>query len=260
MVLPPVIFEDETIIAFDKPSGLPVSSDRWDKRTDTLMSRVREVMGKQVANVHRIDEGASGIVLCAKTKPGVDFLSGQFQSKTVGVIFNALVVLLTAEKAMKVIAPIRAETGLLPAAFDVELSMIEDKDHPERMRVSRKHGSKPGMTSIRTLEQFRGFAWVECNPHTGRRHQTRLHLAAAGVPVLNDPLYGEASAELRLSSLKRGYKGYVEEKPLIQRLALHAAGLSFLHPLTREPMNLSAGVPRDLEIALKYLRKFAAVR
>ena len=135
------------------------------------------------------------------------------------------------------------------------------------------------MTEFRTLERFRGstrpmgrdargakaggaagFAFLECRPLTGRTHQIRIHLAAAGAPILNDPFYGDPGMVLRLSDFKRGYKGRDEEKPLIGRLALHASELTLQHPATREPITLRAPLPREFAVALKYLRKFAAVQ
>ena len=123
------------------------------------------------------------------------------------------------------------------------------------MCVVKKRGGKPSVTDCRTLECFRGFAWVEGRPQTGRTHQIRVHLAAAGAPVLGDELYGDPTIELRLSAFKRGYKGYADEKPLLRRLAL----LTFTHPVTREPHTLRAPLPHEFVVALKYLRKFAAV-
>jgi 23S rRNA-/tRNA-specific pseudouridylate synthase len=86
-----------------------------------------------------------------------------------------------------------------------------------------------------------------------------VHLAAAGAPLLNDPFYGDPDITLRLSDLKRGYKGREEEKPLIGRLALHASELTLRHPTTRELVTLQAPLPHEFEVALKYLRKFAAL-
>ncbi|MCR6654886.1 MAG: pseudouridine synthase [Opitutus sp.] len=260
MALPPVIFEDEVMIAFDKPSGLLIAPDRWDKARANLMGLVHDKMGHDVANVHRLDADTSGIVLCAKTKPALDFLSGQFQSKTVEKKYLAMAVVLPPEQAMKVIAPIRDAAGLLPDTFTVDLALGEDEREPGRMRVFKKRGGKPSLTEYRTLERFGKFAWLECRPVTGRTHQIRVHLAAAGAPILNDRFYGDPEIKLLLSELKRRYKGRDEEKPLIGRLALHASELTVKHPLTREPVTLTAPVPHEFEVALKYLRKFATAR
>jgi 23S rRNA pseudouridine1911/1915/1917 synthase len=266
----PVIFEDDSLVAFDKPSGLLVAPDRWDKQRENLMALVHAHprYGRTVANVHRLDADTSGVLLCAKTKSALDFLSGQFQSKTVRKVYHAFAVVLPPEQAMKVVAPIRDAAGALPEAFTVELALGADEAQPGRMRVFKKRGGKECATEFRTLERFAGgrggsgasFAFVECRPLTGRTHQLRVHLAAAGAPILNDPFYGTPEVTLRLSDLKRGYKGREEEKPLLARLALHASELTLTHPATREPITLRAPLPHEFEVALKYLRKFAAAK
>jgi RluA family pseudouridine synthase len=278
MPLPPILFEDDALVAFDKPSGLLVAPDRWDKTRENLMNLVHAHprYGHAVANVHRLDADTSGLLLCAKTKPALDFLSGQFQAKTVEKKYHAFVVVLPPEQAMKVIAPIRDATGALPDRFVVDVALGEDERHPGRMRVFKGRGGKECASEFRTLERFRGasrpassgevapratgFAYVECRPLTGRTHQLRVHLAAAGAPILNDSFYGHPNVALRLSDFKRGYKGRKDEKPLIGRLALHASELTFRHPDTRESITLRAPLPHEFEVALKYLRKFAGAR
>ncbi len=269
-MLPPIIYEDDVLVAFDKPSGLLVAPDRWDKKRANLMGLVHAHprFGRTVANVHRIDADTSGLLLCTKTKPALDFVTGQFQSKTVRKTYHAFAAILPPELAMKVIAPIRDENGTLPDAFTVDVALGEDERQPGRMRVFKGRGGKDCLTEFKTLERFgagrpepggptiNGFAFVECHPLTGRTHQLRIHLAAAGAPIVRDDFYGTPGIELRLSNLKRGYKGRDEEKPLVDRLALHATELTLTHPVTREPLTLRTPLPREFEIALKYLRKF----
>jgi 23S rRNA pseudouridine1911/1915/1917 synthase len=265
--LPTILYEDDTIVAFDKPSGLLIAPDRWDKSRENLMGLVHEHprYGHGVANVHRLDADTSGLLLCAKTKPALDFLSGQFQSKTVQKKYHAFVAVLQPEHAMKVIAPIRDANGALPDTFAVDVALGEDERQPGRMRVFKGRGGKDCLSEFRTLERFgpgrtdgaAGFAFLECRPLTGRTHQLRVHLAAAGAPILNDPFYGNPEITLRLSNFKRGYKGRDDEKPMVGRLALHASELVLKHPLTREPLTITAPIPHEFEVALKYLRKFA---
>lgn len=239
--LPPIVFEDEAMLAFDKPSGLLVAPDRWDKSRVNLMGLVHARFGSGVANVHRLDADTSGLLLCAKTKPALDFLSGQFQSKTVRKSYLALVV------------------GAPPEdTFTVDFVLKEDEAAPGRMCVVKRHG-KAAVTDFVVLERFGGYSWLECRPQTGRTHQLRVHLAASGWPILQDPFYGDGS-QLLLSDLKRGYKGRDEERPLLARLALHASALTVVHPDTRVPVTLSAPLPHDLAVALKYLRRFPAGR
>jgi len=243
-VLPPVVFEDECLVAFDKPSGLAVVAERGHPPGAHLMHAVQEKMGRDVTLVHRIDADTSGLVLCAKTKLALDFLSGQFQSKTVVKRYEALTVGVPKEDE-----------------FTVDLVIKEDEARPGVMCVVKKHG-QASLTEFSVREKFPqpsgrpSLALVECRPLTGRPHQVRLHLAVSGAPVLNDPLYGN-DTRLLLSDLKRGYKGRADERPLIGRLALHAAALTFTHPASREKVTLCAPHPNDFAVALKYLQKFA---
>ncbi len=236
--LPPVVCEDDALIAFDKPGGLPVASDRRDKGRTNLMGLVHAARGPDVANVHRIDPEASGLVLCAKTRPARDFLSGQFQAKTAEIIYEALVV---GSPAMDL--------------YTVDFVLKEDEAAPGRLCVVKKHG-RAAVTEIRVLARFGRFAHVECRLCAGLPHQVRVHLAASGTPVLNDSVYGDGTP-LLLSGLKRGYKGRDEERPLIAGLALHVGALTLIHPVSRERITLQAPWPNDFAVALKYLHKYA---
>jgi RluA family pseudouridine synthase len=241
VALPPIVFEDSSMLAFDKPSGLLVAPDRWDKQKVNLMTLVHAQLGDQVANVHRLDADTSGVILCAKTKTALDFLSGQFQSKTVEKKYLAMVVGSPDEDV-----------------FTVDLPLGDDEHQVGRMRVTRK--GKASVSEFRVLERFGAFSWIECRPLTGRTHQLRVHLSAKGWPILNDRFYGQEDVKLLLSDFKRGYKGRADEKPLIDRMALHASELIVKHPETREPVTIQADLPHTFEIALKYLRKFAVGR
>jgi RluA family pseudouridine synthase len=216
-----------------------VVPERRDRSPLNLMALVHARFGAAVANVYRLDAETSGVLLCAKTKAAQDHLSGQFQAKTAEKVYHALV------------AGAPAADG-----FASELALQPDEGRPGLMRPVKK-GGQASATDFRVLERFRGFAWLECRPRTGRLHQIRVHLAAAGLPILNDPHYGN-DTRLLLSALKRGYKGREHERPLINRLALHASELTVVHPLTHERVSLRAPLPNELAVALKYLRRFAA--
>jgi 23S rRNA-/tRNA-specific pseudouridylate synthase len=257
VTFPDILLEDECLLAFDKPSGLAVAPGPGQGGRPTLMGLVRGRFGPATANVHRLDTEASGVVLCARTKPALDFLSGQFQSKTVRKTHFALVAVLPAGADGKPGDRVRDPSGALPAEFTVDLALGEDEDRPGRVRGFKKRGGKAAVTEFRVLESFGRFAWLECRPLTGRMHQVRVHLASAGAPVLNDALYGDPGSVLLLSGLKRGYKGRESERPLITRLALHAGGLGFVHPGSRDPVEVTSPLPEEFGIALKYLRKFA---
>ncbi len=245
------------MLAFDKPAGLPVVPDRTAPRRETLMEQVQARFGPDAANVHRLDWAASGVLLCAKTRAARDSLSGQFQAKTADKRYLALVVVLPREQALSGLAGLRAPDGGLADVFTVDQALVEDVRHPGQLRPSRGRDARDCTTVFKVRERFGRFVWLECQPLTGRPHQVRVHLAALGAPVLNDHLYGDRGIHLLLSDLKRGYKGRDAEKPLLNRLALHAHELTVRHPVTREPVILQAPLPEEFEIALRYLRKFS---
>ena len=258
MTLPDILLEDDDLVAFDKPSGLPVAPGPADRKAAaSLLGLARPRYGEAFAAVHRLDTEASGVVLCAKTKAALDFLSGQFQSKTVRKVQLAVAVVALADPAAQPPPGTRGAAGLLAPEFTVDLDIGPDPTAPGRVRIYRRSGGKPGLTTFRVLETFGRFAWLECRPLTGRTHQVRVHLAAVGAPVLNDPLYGDADVKLLLSDFKRGYKGREAERPLIGRLALHGSLLGFTHPGTRAPVEVVAPLPREFEVALRTLRRYA---
>ncbi len=257
VISPTVIFEDDHLVALNKPAGLPVVAKKGSSLKPSLMNFVHERFGKEVANVHRLDEEASGLVLCAKTKPALDYLSGQFQSKTVDASYLVLCSVETEpEKLATLKHLLRGVNGQLPETFDIELPVEEDDLKPGAMKIAKRKQGIAALTRVRILQMFGTWAWIECKPVTARPHQLRVHLSAIGAPILNDHVYGRADLQLLLSGLKKRYKGRDEEKPLIQQLALHSSRLVINHPVAREPITFEAPLPREFEIAFKYLRKF----
>lgn len=260
MSLPPVVFEDDVLIAFDKPAGVPVVAGARDKNRESLLPLVRAKFGDAAAGVHRLDTETSGLFLCAKTKPALDFLSGQFQSKTVGKKYLALVATLPGDHQSKPAVLARDTTGALLDTFTIDLPLGEDEREKGRMVVVKGRGGKESVTVVHVLERFGRFTLLECQPITGRPHQVRVHLAAIGAPLLNDALYGNPGIKLLLSELKPRYKGREEEKPLLNGLTLHSSKLVLTHPTSKEPLVLEAPLPHEWNVALKYLRKFNSNR
>ena len=126
-----------------------------------------------------------------------------------------------------------------------------------------KHGGRPARTGWKVEETFRDLALLRVFPKTGKTHQIRVHLASVGLPLAIDPLYnaprgGGPSPGLLLSSFKRGYRpaGGEPERPLIERLTLHAEQLRFLDRAA-QPVQIIAPLPKDFRAALNMLRKYA---
>lgn len=246
----PVLFEDEYLLAIDKPARLLTSPDRYDPQRPNLMKLLHagveqaKPWAKQrdlsyLMNAHRLDFETSGVILLAKTKPALIALANQFGSAVVQKKYIALVHGLPVQPAFEV------DAKLSPHPVKVGL-----------MRVDEKNG-KRAHTDFELLEKFSNYSVLNCRPRTGRTHQIRVHLRQAGLPIVADELYG--GSPLLLSRLKQGYylKPNRVEHPLMNRVALHAAELKLAHPIIGTEITILSPLPKDLTVAVKYLRQFA---
>lgn len=205
------IYEDEAILAFNKPSGLPVQSRGNKARClDELLWTFARSNGKRPRLVHRIDAGTSGLVLAAKTKPSAAAISQAFEARKVEKTYLALV------------------KGALPDAaagtIEVPLKKVERgaNDEPAHAVVS-EHGGKAARTDWRILSRADDMALIMAQPITGRMHQIRVHLAHTGMPIIGDIIYGVVGGAA-------------------QHLLLHASRLRFPHPNGKDK-TLSAALP-----------------
>lgn len=226
----PVIFNDESILAVNKPAGLPVLPDGYDPQSPYLTGVLQVEYGRLWV-VHRLDKDASGLLIYARTAEAHRSLNDQFADRQVGKIYHALVTGNPEWQEINVTLPLRV-----------------DGDRHHRTVVDERRG-KPAETDLAVLASFSGFTLVEARPKTGRTHQIRAHLAAEGFPIVADKLYGDG-LPLYLSDSS-------SEKPdtlLIDRLALHALSLTLRHPASGEPITLQAEYAEDFARAVKGLR------
>ena len=203
-----VLYQDEHLLAFNKPSGLAVQT-RGNRGTslDYLLWTFARSNGKRPHLVHRIDAGTSGLILAAKTKPVTTFLSAEFAERRVTKTYLALV------------------TGTLPdadhGACDVPLLKTGRAVRPGRV----EGGADAALTRWAVRARGDSVALIEAQPHTGRMHQIRAHLADLGCPIIGDPIYGDGA-------------------PSSDRLMLHAAALELTLP-DQKRRALEAPVPDD---------------
>jgi len=244
----PVLFEDEHILALEKPGGLLVSPDPDNDERPSLMKLLHDgiAAGKPWAaerkltylvNAHRLDFETTGVLLLAKTKPA----------------FMALADLFSAEKPVK--QHLALVWGNPPAKnFACDGKLAQHPLKAGEMCVSPDQGKK-AHTDFEVLEQFSDWSLLRCLPLTERPQQVRIHLKHAGFPIVGDELY--LGKKLWLSRIKKNYrlKPGREERPLISRSALHLEILSLPHPVTGEALAIKSEIPKDMKVALKYLRQ-----
>ncbi len=243
-----ILWSDSDFVAIFKPSGLASIPGR-DESEDALglLGAELDLPASGTADprlrvVHRLDKDTSGLLVFAKHVAAQRFLSHQFQNNQVEKEYLALVQGRPAETEGEIDQPI----GPHPTSV-------------KRMAVLT-HGGRPARTLWKLEESFRDFSLLRVFPKTGKTHQIRVHLRSIGLPLAIDPLYNTARGQLPpgifLSSFKRGYRPAAgEERPLIDRLTLHAHRLKFLD-LSGNPIQLDAPVPKDLRATLNMLRKY----
>ncbi len=250
-VVIPILFEDEHVIALDKPPRLSCEPDRWDRTRAHLLDSLAAQLSSRPEPptpriVHRLDRDTSGVMLVAKTLDAERVLRTAFDEQQIRKSYLALV---EGDFALE----------------DGETEIIDAPLGPDVRRsgqvVVREDG-KPSRTEVRVEQRFHGFSLLACHPLTGRTHQIRVHLAARGFPLVVDPIYGRRKA-FALSEFKAGYrkKPGLTEPSLIDRLSLHASTITF-PCVGDEPRTITvdAPLPRDFARVIKQLAKFRPAR
>ncbi len=231
-----VIFEDEDIIAINKPSGLLSIPDR--QGNDISLKAMLQSQYENVYTIHRLDKDTSGLIIFAKNEVAHRHLSMQFEERKTEKYYLGLVLG----------SPVNAKGS-------IDLPIAENMVTRGTMIINRR--GKPAQTDYEVLENFGSYSWVSFRIHTGRTHQIRVHMKDLGHPIVCDALYGDGKS-LLLSSLKRKFKlsrHELEERPILNRLALHASRLGFTKP-NNEKVELQAEIHKDLKATLQQLEKW----
>lgn len=202
------LYEDEFLIAIDKPAGLLSVMGRKEEHFDSAYWRILQLF-PMAKVIHRLDMATSGILLFAKMRESEVMMSKLFQARAVEKQYSALV------------------QGHLQGSGQVDVPLIADWENRPKQKVDFEIG-KPALTyyTASEYEPSQDISRVLLTPVTGRSHQLRLHMAHIGHPITGDKIYHPTPAQ---SSL--------------QRLALHAHLLSFNHPVTQQEVCICSSVP-----------------
>ena len=233
-----VVFEDAHVLVVDKPAGM-VTHPGAGRSTGTLaaaaLAHAPEIAGvggpRRPGIVHRLDKGTSGLIVLAKSRQAYDSLTAQLQRRTMSRRYLCL-----------------AHGAIASLEGMIDAPIARDPRSRVRMAVARAGTGRRAVTRFRVLERFAGYTYLECRLETGRTHQIRVHLASLGHPVVGDATYGA----------RRSRQPDTLPSDLVEDLggvALHAAGLSFLHPVTGETVDLSCPLPNRIARLLSHLSR-----
>ncbi|MEH1997462.1 MAG: pseudouridine synthase [Nostoc sp.] len=206
----PILYEDEWLIAVNKPAGLLSVPGRYRDRQDSVLSRLRHLRadGMALASVHRLDQQTSGILLLARDRQTHRQLSQQFQQRQIHKVYEAILS-----------GAVTVDQGV------IDLPLWGDPENRPEQKVDWQHG-KPSLTHFQVMATEGDYTRVEFTPLTGRTHQLRVHAAdtrGLGVTILGDRFYGCCA--------------------VTSRLHLHARELSFEHPQLKKTLHLQAITP-----------------
>ena len=212
-----ILFEDEALLAINKPSGIAVHGGSGISRGVIELLRMREPKPKFLELVHRLDRETSGVLLLAKKRSALTALHQMLRSGQVEKRYLAMV-----------------KGNWLNQTQSVELPLHKYVTASGERRVAVRTGGQIAHTLFNLRKNWREFSLLEAELKTGRTHQIRAHLAHLGFPVLGDPKYGDFV--LNRAMPMRGLK----------RMFLHAYKLVLRHPISGAVLQLEAPLPADL--------------
>ncbi len=209
-----ILHQDEHLVAITKPSGISVHRG-WDREGPFALQLTRDLVGRRVFPVHRLDRPTSGVLLFALETSIVARLQEQFQNQEVEKTYLALV------------------RGIPPASGTIDHPLPRGLDKPERV---------PAVTDFELLGTFERYGWVKVRPRTGRTHQIRRHMKHRSWHLIGDVRYGKGEHN-RIFRRRFG----------LHRLALHALELGFRHPAHDRPMVIRSPLTEDLASPLRQM-------
>ena len=242
-----IIHEDKDVLVVNKPAGMVVHPGAGNHH-NTLVNALIYKYKKKLSNingstrpgiVHRIDKETSGLLVVAKNNNSHSSLGRQFSEHTIERTYHALC------------------WGVLrPLSGKVETLIGRSRKNRQLMSVTEISGKK-AITNYTTLKVFEikdipKISFIECRLETGRTHQIRVHMAYKGCSLLGDQQYGKK--KLKFKKINENFENKLK---VLNRQALHAKSLGFIHPVTKEFMNFNSKLPQDFKKILDLLNKLS---
>lgn len=232
----PILHDDANLLVVDKPVGLTATPGKGGEPSvaDRLVAQALTTSANALRPIHRLDRDASGVLVFARDLQTRRALLRQLGEGTLTIEIHAIV------------------NGYVTGPGEIDLLLAYDR---RRQRVVAGHRrGRPATTRYRVIQRLAGHTLLACAPQTDQPDQVRAHLAGIGHPLSVDPLYG-GGLSLLLSQYKPGYRPSAKrpERPLIDRLTLHAHSIDCVHPRTREPLTCTAPPPKDFRATITQL-------
>ena len=222
-----IIFEDEHMLAVNKPAGMVVHPAPGHSRgtlVNALLHHCKDLSGiggvERPGIVHRLDKETSGLVLIAKTEAAHKNLAAQFKKREIKKEYLAFVK-----------GNVKKENGTINSPVGRHQTQRKKMD-------TRPEYGRPACTHYQVLQRGRNWTYIKLYPETGRTHQIRVHLASIHHPVIGDKLYGGKNPNCGT--------------PKMERQALHARCLELNHPLSGALLSFSVNLPFDMESFLQF--------
>ena len=218
-----VVYEDDDLIVVNKPRGMVVHPAPGHE-DGTLVNALLAHCGDSLSGVggalrpgivHRIDRDTSGLIIAAKNDYAHQFLSAQLADHTLARTYECIVV-----------GNLREDSGTVDAPIA--------RDSRDRKRMAVVPGGRRAVTHWEVIARYPGYTHVRCRLETGRTHQIRVHMAYLGHPILGDTVYGA----------KKSVPGLTGQ-------CLHAVGLQFIHPRTKDLVSLTCPLPEEFTAMLR---------
>lgn len=232
--MPPILYEDEHLMAVDKPAGL--AAHGGSGVAHGLIERVRAARPHQpfLELAHRLDRETSGLLLLAKSRKALLGLHRQLREGEVDKRYLALV-----------------RGDWVDDRRHVKLALTKFVTRAGERRVAVDEEGRPSHTIFNLRARYGGFSLLEAQLRTGRTHQIRVHLAHLGFPIVGDEKYGDFELNRRAARGEFGAR--------LERMFLHAVSLRLRHPVTGGALDLEAALPRECKDFLRSLQGAATV-
>ena len=242
-----IVYEDKDVLIVNKPAGMvvhPGAGNYSDTLVNALVHRYKKKLSNINGNtrpgiVHRIDKETSGLLVVAKNNKAHSNLGKQFSDHTIERTYQAL------------------SWGVLrPLSGRIETLVGRSRKNRQLMSVTEMSGKK-AVTNYKTVKVFEikdipRISFIECKLETGRTHQIRVHMAYKGCSLLGDQQYGKKN--LKFKKINEDFENKLK---ILNRQALHAKSLGFIHPVTKKFMSFESQLPQDFKKILDLLNKLS---